>query len=152
MLAPEVLSKRGYLSTVDWWSLGVVTYELLFGKRPFRGKTNSSLTQAILRDTMRFPDSAAGIVSAAGLDCIRAVSLPFLPFHSRFRLSFLSHSLQLLQRDTRKRLGCAEMGGLDGLKAHPWFADYDWSKIESKEAVPPFEPDVSFFAFHSTIT
>jgi hypothetical protein len=51
-----------------------VAYELLFGKRPFRGKTNSSLTQAILRDTMKFPDSASGIVSAAGLDCIRGVS------------------------------------------------------------------------------
>jgi hypothetical protein len=59
---------------------------------------------------------------------------------------------QLLQRDTRKRLGCEGMGGLQGLKAHPWFADYDWSKIESKEAIPPFAPDVSFLAeFHSSL-
>lgn len=49
-----------------------------------------------------------------------------------------------MQRDTRRRLGCAGTGGIDGMKAHPWFADYDWTKIESKEAIPPFEPDVSF--------
>lgn len=77
--APEVLSKRGYFSTVDWWSLGVVAYELLFGKRPFRGKTNSSLTQAILREPMKFPELAEGIVSAEGLDCLQGVSL-IVPF------------------------------------------------------------------------
>ena len=31
-MAPEVLTKKGYLSSVDWWSLGVVMYELLFSK------------------------------------------------------------------------------------------------------------------------
>jgi serine/threonine kinase 32 len=34
-IAPEVLQKRGYLSSVDWWSLGIVLYELLFGKVGF---------------------------------------------------------------------------------------------------------------------
>lgn len=76
--APEVLAKRGYFATVDWWSLGIVAYELLFGKRPYRGKTNSSLTQAILKDQIRFPDNAAEVVSAEGLDCIRGVR-PFPP-------------------------------------------------------------------------
>jgi len=50
---------------------------------------------------------------------------------------------QLLQRDIRKRLGCRHMGGLEAFKAHPWFAGYDWEKLERKEAIPPFEPDVS---------
>lgn len=71
--APEVLAKRGYFDTVDWWSLGVVAYELLFGKRPFRGKTNSSLTQAILKESLKFPDNAEDVVSADGLDCVRGV-------------------------------------------------------------------------------
>lgn len=68
-----MLAKRGYFATVDWWSLGVVAYELLFGKRPYRGKTNSSLTQAILKETMKFPDNAEGLVSPEGLDCLRGV-------------------------------------------------------------------------------
>lgn len=73
LAAPEVLAKRGYFATVDWWSLGVVAYELLFGKRPYRGKTNSTLTQAILKDQVRFPDNADEIVSQEGLDCLRGV-------------------------------------------------------------------------------
>lgn len=31
-IAPEILLKRGYLASVDWWSMGIVLYELLFGK------------------------------------------------------------------------------------------------------------------------
>jgi len=70
-----VLAKRGYFATVDWWSLGIVAYELLFGKRPYRGKTNSSLTQSILKDHIKFPDNAEQIVSPEGLDLLKGVSV-----------------------------------------------------------------------------
>lgn len=69
-----MLAKRGYFATVDWWSLGIVAYELLFGKRPYRGKTNSSLTQSILKEQIRFPDNAEQVVSVEGLSCIKGVS------------------------------------------------------------------------------
>ncbi|GAA6034859.1 hypothetical protein JCM8097_009335 [Rhodosporidiobolus ruineniae] len=127
-MAPEVLAKRGYFATVDWWSLGVVTYELLFGKRPYRGKTNSTLTSAILKDQIRFPENAAEIVSPEGLDLIKG----------------------LLQRDPKKRLGCKGTGGLEAFKRHPWFAGYDWDVIERKEAIPPFEPDSKKANFDAT--
>ncbi|CAG8546731.1 347_t:CDS:2 [Paraglomus brasilianum] len=55
-MAPEVLMKKGYLSSVDWWSLRVVMYELLFSKQPFKGKTNVNLTQAILHEPLHFPE------------------------------------------------------------------------------------------------
>jgi len=127
-MAPEVLAKRGYFSTVDWWSLGVVAFELLFGKRPYRGKTNSSLTQAILKESIRLPENADELVSPEGLDCIRG----------------------LLQRDTRKRLGCKGMGGVEAFKQHPWFKDIDWEVLERKEAIPPFEPDSKKANFDAT--
>ncbi|GAA5983797.1 hypothetical protein JCM11641_005195 [Rhodosporidiobolus odoratus] len=127
-MAPEVLAKRGYFATVDWWSLGVVTYELLFGKRPYRGKTNSTLTQAILKETIRFPDNTEEVVSPEGVDLIRG----------------------LLQRDPKKRLGCKGTGGLEAFKLHPWFRGYDWSVIERKEAEPPFEPDSKKANFDAT--
>ncbi|SCV67834.1 BQ2448_5445 [Microbotryum intermedium] len=136
-MAPEVLAKRGYFATVDWWSLGIVAYELLFGKRPYRGKTNSSLTTAIMRDQIQFPENAGENLSPDGMDCIRGV-------HPH------CHIAQLLQRDTRKRLGCKHMGGLEAFKRHPWFKDYDWEVIEKKEAIPPFEPDSKKANFDAT--
>ncbi|GAA5975855.1 hypothetical protein JCM10908_005303 [Rhodotorula pacifica] len=127
-MAPEVLAKRGYFATVDWWSLGVVAYELLFGKRPYRGKTNSSLTQAILKDQVKFPENVEEVVSPEGLDCIKG----------------------LLQRDPKKRLGCPGSGGLEAFKRHPWFKEYNWEVIEAKEATPPFEPDSKKANFDAT--
>lgn len=56
--APEVLSKRGYSYMIDWWSLGVCAFELIFGRRPFRGRTNADLTHAIARDPVRFPEDS----------------------------------------------------------------------------------------------
>ena len=72
-MAPEVLVKRGYTYTVDWWSLGVTAWELLFGKRPFRGKTNSALTQCILRDSLKVPEAPPQAVSDECMDFLRGV-------------------------------------------------------------------------------
>lgn len=73
-MAPEILAKRGYTYTVDWWSLGVCAYELIFGRRPFRGKTNSDLTHSISKDHLRFPEDAESKCSRAGLQALKGVS------------------------------------------------------------------------------
>lgn len=125
-MAPEVLAKRGYLSSVDWWSLGVMAYELLFGRRPYRGKTNSALTHSILNDRCSFPENVETIVSAETVSCIRG----------------------LLERDTKKRLGCRN--GIEDFKNHPWFAGIDWRALEAKETIPPFEPDNKKANFDAT--
>lgn len=144
-----MLAKRGYFATVDWWSLGVVAYELLFGKRPYRGKTNSSLTQAILKDQVKFPENVEDLVSPEGLDCIKGVSRlhvtqcpPFYLVGVLTGFLALRAGPQLLQRDPKKRLGCPGTGGLEAFKRHPWFREYNWEVLEAKEATPPFEPDV----------
>lgn len=80
-MAPEVLAKKGYTYTIDWWSLGVCAYELIFGRRPFRGKTNSDLTHAIAKDTLRFPEDTESKCSREGVQALRAVSSFYLIAH-----------------------------------------------------------------------
>ncbi|KAG0045949.1 hypothetical protein BGZ83_008840 [Gryganskiella cystojenkinii] len=126
-MAPEVLLRKGYFESVDWWSLGVVMFELLFGKRPFRGKSNDLLTNSILRDPLPFPENVNELVSAP---CIDVLS-------------------KLCERDISKRLGCTSEG-LDAFKKHPWFQGIEWDKLVTKEALPPFEPDSKRANFDAT--
>jgi len=50
-------------------------YELLFGKRPFRGRTNTALTNAILHEHLAWPEDVADKCSTSGMQCIRAVGV-----------------------------------------------------------------------------
>lgn len=77
-MAPEILHKRGYTYPIDWWSLGVCAYELLFGRRPFRGRTNTALTQSISKDALRFPENVGEKCSTTGINFISGVRLPLL--------------------------------------------------------------------------
>ncbi|PLW25530.1 hypothetical protein PCANC_25629 [Puccinia coronata f. sp. avenae] len=127
-MAPEILLKKGYTCSIDWWSLGVVAFELLFGKRPFRGKTNSALTNAITRDEPRFPDTLPQIISPEALNFLE----------------------KILQRDINKRLGCKGSGGMARLKAHDWFRQVNWDLIQELGVKPPFEPDSKKANFDAT--
>jgi serine/threonine kinase 32 len=73
-MAPEILNKRGYTYTIDWWSLGVCAYELIFGRRPFRGKTNGDLTHSISNDPLKFPEDCEKKCSRQGMIALKAVS------------------------------------------------------------------------------
>ena len=81
-MAPEILHKRGYTYPIDWWSLGVCAYELIFGRRPFRGRTNTALTHSISKDTLRFPENADEKCSKEGLYFIKAVRPLLCALHS----------------------------------------------------------------------
>lgn len=128
-MAPEVLAKKGYSYTIDWWSLGVCGYELIFGRRPFRGKTNSDLTHSISRDHLRFPEEAESKCSREGMHALKG----------------------FLDRDLSRRLGCKPNGeGMEEIKRHPWFRSIDWMKLEAKELDSPFVPDSKKANFDAT--
>ncbi|KAK0501202.1 kinase-like domain-containing protein [Armillaria luteobubalina] len=119
-MAPEILAKRGYTCHVDWWSLGVCAYELLFGRRPFRGRTNGDLTYSITKDPLKWPEDAEKKCSRPGMLVLKG----------------------LLDRDTSRRFGCKPDGeGYQELRRHPWFKSIDWDTLETKEQIPPFVPD-----------
>ncbi|KAG5641977.1 hypothetical protein DXG03_003830 [Asterophora parasitica] len=118
--ALRILAKRGYTYYIDWWSLGVCAYELIFGRRPFRGRTNSDLTYSISKDPLKWPEDAEKKCSRTGMQVLKG----------------------LLERDPARRFGCKPNGdGYQELRRHPWFKTIDWDTLESKEQIPPFIPD-----------
>ncbi|KAJ2408048.1 hypothetical protein J3F80_002374 [Coemansia sp. RSA 2526] len=118
-MAPEVVAGTGYTYSVDWWSLGVVLYECVYGRRPFRHKKNTdSLRRALLYEEIQFPLVADVQVS---YDCISAMR-------------------GLLTKDPAERLGCGP-NGFETLKSHPFFASINWAELEARQTPPPFVPN-----------
>ena len=98
-IAPELLESQGYTKTVDWWTLGVLLYEMMTGLPPFYDENVNTMYQRILSDPLQFP---ADISPEAK-----------------------SVMTGLLQRDPARRLGA---NGGEEIKRHPFFAKYvDWN-------------------------
>ncbi|KAF9234333.1 kinase-like domain-containing protein [Melanogaster broomeanus] len=113
-IAPELLESQGYTKTVDWWTLGVLLYEMMTGLPPFYDENVNTMYQRILTDPLLFPSD----ISA------EAKSVMTL----------------LLQRDPARRLGA---NGGEEIKRHPFFAKYiDWNMLLQKKIQPPFKPSV----------
>ncbi|KAJ9096215.1 hypothetical protein QFC20_006458 [Naganishia adeliensis] len=104
-------------------------YELVFGKRPFRGRTNTNLTESIMREQLYWPEDVGSKCLQDGQRAIRG----------------------WLEKDMHRRLGYKlGGGGLQDIKAHPWFQGVDWEGIYRKEVAPPFEPDSKKANFDAT--
>ncbi|KAF9261091.1 Pkinase-domain-containing protein [Marasmius fiardii PR-910] len=113
-IAPELLESQGYTKTVDWWTLGVLLYEMMTGLPPFYDENVNTMYQRILTDPLNFP-----------------------PDMSPEAKSVMTG---LLQRDPSKRLG---VNGGEEIKRHPFFAKYiDWNRLLAKGYTPPFKPAV----------
>nr|XP_019944974.1 PREDICTED: RAC-gamma serine/threonine-protein kinase [Paralichthys olivaceus] len=115
-LAPEVLEDNDYGRAVDWWGLGVVTYEMMCGRLPFYNQDHEKLFELILMEDIKFPRTLSSDAK-----------------------SLLSG---LLIKDPNKRLG----GGPDDAKEimrHSFFTGVDWQDVYDKKLVPPFKPQVT---------
>ncbi|XP_072151573.1 phototropin-1A isoform X1 [Setaria viridis] len=108
-IAPEIITGAGHTSAVDWWALGILLYEMLYGYTPFRGKTRQRTFANILHKDMRFPASIE--VSLAGRQLM----------------------YRLLHRDPANRLGSYE--GASEIKRHPFFRGINWALVRA--ATPP---------------
>lgn len=136
-MAPQVVGKQGYSWQIDWWSLGITAYELIFHKRPFDGRSSEKMTHSIMKDPLRFPDDASQRCSDEGLMALKGVS------HLLSFRGYRTDSLQFITRDPTTRLGCRPNGqGIEDIRHHPWFSSIEWDTIENKESQPPFVPDV----------
>ncbi|KAL3518501.1 hypothetical protein ACH5RR_021090 [Cinchona calisaya] len=111
-LAPEIIKGEGHGSAVDWWTLGIFIYELLYGKTPFKGSGNDDTLSNVVSQCLKFP--ASPMVSSHARDLIR----------------------RLLQKEPENRLG-SERGAAE-IKQHPFFEGLNWALIRC--ATPPEVP------------
>jgi protein-serine/threonine kinase len=113
-LAPEVLlDEQGYTKMVDFWSLGVLVFEMCCGWSPFYAEDTQQMYKNIAFGKVRFPRDA---LSTEGRNFVKG----------------------LLNRNPKHRLGAKD--DARELMAHPFFHDIDWQALARKEVIPPFKP------------
>uniref|UniRef100_A0A2K6F1I6 non-specific serine/threonine protein kinase n=1 Tax=Propithecus coquereli TaxID=379532 RepID=A0A2K6F1I6_PROCO len=110
-MAPEVVNRRGHSQSADWWSYGVLMFEMLTGTLPFQGKDRNETMNMILKAKLGMPQFLSG----------EAQSL--------LRMLF--------KRNPANRLGSE---GVEEIKRHLFFANIDWNKLYKREVQPPFKP------------
>uniref|UniRef100_A0A8B9HIK0 Ribosomal protein S6 kinase a, polypeptide 3a n=1 Tax=Astyanax mexicanus TaxID=7994 RepID=A0A8B9HIK0_ASTMX len=112
-MAPEVVNRRGHTHSADWWSYGVLMFEMLTGMLPFQGKDRKETMTMILKAKLGMPQFLSG----------EAQSL----------------LRNLFKRNPGNRLG-AGPDGVEEIKRHPFFSTIDWNKLFRREMHPPFKP------------
>lgn len=115
-MAPEIVLAKGHGKAADWWSVGILLFEMLTGQPPFTHNNRQKLQQKIVKDKIKLPSY----------------------------LTSEAHSLLkgLLQKEAGKRLGSGARGS-DDIKEHKWFKPINWKKLEAREIVPKFRPEVN---------
>ncbi|ONK62669.1 uncharacterized protein A4U43_C07F6740 [Asparagus officinalis] len=115
-MAPEIVLGRGHDKAADWWSVGILLFEMLTGKPPFIGGNRDKIQQKIVKDKIKLPAY----------------------------LSSEAHSLLkgLLQKEASRRLGSGPAGSNE-IKNHKWFKSINWRKLEAREIQPSFRPNVA---------
>nr|XP_009667560.1 PREDICTED: ribosomal protein S6 kinase alpha-3 [Struthio camelus australis] len=112
-MAPEVVNRRGHTQSADWWSFGVLMFEMLTGTLPFQGKDRKETMTMILKAKLGMPQ----FLSPEAQSLLR----------------------MLFKRNPANRLG-AGPDGVEEIKRHPFFSKIDWNKLYRREIHPPFKP------------
>ncbi|CAI4229384.1 unnamed protein product [Auanema sp. JU1783] len=113
-LAPEIVLKKSYDRTVDWWCLGAVLYEMLYGLPPFYSKDHKEMYDKIVNQPLKLKHH----ISNASSDIIQ----------------------QMLMKDRTKRLG--SKFGYKEIKEHAFFSTVDFDKLLLREIKAPFIPKI----------
>ena len=109
-LAPEIIFEKGYDKTCDWFSFGVVLFEMLCGIHPFKQKKGKFNPQ-IYKMKIQIPEN----ISKCAKDLIE----------------------KLLNSNPRERIG---YNGSEEIMNHEFFKDIDFDKVIIKQYKPPFIP------------
>lgn len=127
-MAPEVLLLQGYDGRCDWWSIGVLAFECLFGYPPFSGATGGEIRADILdwKTKLRIPQN----------ECVSKEALDFIHRLICDRHSRLGASAYLVGTEQQ----CCPPTETVEIKRHPWFHGVEWDTLQTQE--PPFPINV----------
>merc|ERR1712176_190511 len=115
--APEVIASKGHNLAVDWWTLGVLTYELLSGHPPFESTSPLQVYQKVNLgiEKAKFPKIVQGPVE-----------------------TFIK---SLCHADPSERMPMKKEG-TENIKRHPWYRGFDWNAMMKFTLDPPYKPQV----------
>merc|ERR1712124_220067 len=114
-IAPEVLLNKGHGRGVDWWTLGILVYEMMVGQPPFIDEDPMGIYQKILSGKIVFPK----LFDKHAKDLVK----------------------KLLTADLGKRYGNLK-NGFDDIKNCKWFKELSWDGLLKKEINAPYKPQV----------
>ena len=114
-IAPEVFKQKGYGQEIDWWSLGVIMFEMMRGYPPFYSDNSTETCKKILDWENHLEIRPEANISKEAVDILKR-----------------------LINDPEKRLG---RNGADEIKQHPYFKNVDWKHIK-ETMIPPFIPEL----------
>lgn len=114
-MAPEMLEKKPYRFSVDWWAFGILLFECTFGIVPSFDLYKKD-SEAFVFPTKHYETTANVPESFSRNDLY----------------------LRLLEPEVKHRIGSSNdgLGFEKDIKLHPWFSSIDWKSIESKTIVP----------------
>lgn len=113
-MAPEVVQMQSYGTAVDWWSFGILGFDLLTGSTPFRANNDMKIREKILKAKLVLPY--------------------FLSPDAKDLLT------RLLRKEPKKRLGACMPKDMHTIKNHRFFRKIQWAKLERREIEPPIKP------------
>ncbi|KAL8843306.1 MAG: hypothetical protein Q9170_000164 [Blastenia crenularia] len=116
-MAPEVIQQKSYGPEVDWWSTGVLCFELLSGQSLFHANNDAKIQEKIVKSKLVLPF----FLSADAKDLLT----------------------RLLRKKPKERLGARMPKDLQLIKSHRFFRKIDWKKLERRQVEPPFKPIIT---------
>jgi serine/threonine protein kinase len=115
-IAPEMLQQQPYTKAVDWWSYGILIYEMLAGIPPFYDENTNRMYRRIISEDIQYPsDFSPQARSLIGALC---------------------------DRNPSTRLGSSEQD-VEEIKSHPFFASLNWQSVYDRKYTPEWIPHIA---------